>query len=53
MLLIELDHKSELTELALKDGINTLEEFSIWLIGYTSGFRECREMAHKHLNDEG
>ena len=38
MLLIDIEHKSDLTVMASKDGIETVEDYNVWLIGYMSGF---------------
>ena len=43
MLLIDLEVKTELMDKALLDGIETIEEFEIWMIGYTTGFRERQD----------
>ena len=52
MLLSELDYKSELINLASKDGINTVEEFNIWLTGYMTGYREGLEKLTENITQE-
>ena len=56
MLLNELDYKSELTKLALNDGIRTVEEYNIWLTGYMTGYQNGIEALakrmHEGFNDE-
>ena len=56
MKLTELEHKSELVDKAMQDGINTVEEFSIWLIGYRTGYadrnREVIERIKQGVRDE-
>ena len=40
MQLIDLEYKTDLIERAIKDGMETVEEYSVWLTGYTSGYKD-------------
>ena len=40
MLLEELLMKTERVHQAMKDGIQTTEEYEVWLIGYMAGYRD-------------
>jgi hypothetical protein len=39
MKLSEIEHKTELEQLAIKDGIETSSEYNAWLLGYMAGIR--------------
>lgn len=52
MLLIDMEYKSYLTVMASKDGIETVEDYNVWLIGYMSGFRTGVEKMTETLNKD-
>ncbi len=45
MKLTEMQPPSELIKKALEDGVETTKEYSIWLIGYTSGYKDSTTKA--------
>ena len=52
MLLIDMEHKSDLTVMASKDGIETVENYNVWLIGYMSGFQSGVENMTERLTQD-
>ena len=54
MLLEEVDYKSELMKKAMNQNIQTVEEFEIWLLGYSCGYKTRQEeiMKIRRENDE-
>lgn len=52
MLLIDMEHKSELTVKASKDGIETVEEYNSWLMGYMTGYESGIEAMVERLKQD-
>ena len=47
-----MEHKSDLTVMASKDGIETVEDYNVWLIGYMSGFQSGVEQMTERLTQD-
>ena len=51
MKLIDIDHKTDLIQKAIKEGITDIEEYSVWLMGYTSGYKDCQKDVRSRLKE--
>ena len=51
MKLQEVEPKTDLMLKALEDGIETLEDYSVWITGYITGTREAREAIQNEMQD--
>ena len=53
MNLTEIEPPSELIKKALEDGVETTQEYSIWLIGYMSGYKDASSKAVQSISKGG
>ena len=51
MKLTEIESPTELISKAIEDGIVTVEEYGMWIVGYSSGARDARNDAFKVLRE--
>lgn len=43
MKLTDVDYRSELMQKAMSEGIDTIDDYEVWLMGYTTGVKDCKE----------